>query len=376
MASEWMTMYTPRLKPSKTIPSQILFWMPFILILCGLLWLSKDNADKKAIALLDGSTSSSSNSSQSDYNISDSVISPIPPNVNIVYFGNSILFVNDCPSVIHEMILTATKNEGTVEKSSCLIGGATIASLWSKQCNNILKNFVSSYSDGKNRGAKVSLHGSHNWDYMILQDQTQAPAREWSRAVSADSLRRKYGPLLMLRNQTSSSEKSYTVPIIVQTAAYRKPGVMNSDDLGDFFQFTKLLAEGAKKYAKTLNQVILDNFRSGTGVTNGTASSKQKGIHSKKNAKFLKKYGARVAPVGEGYRLLHDKNPTLFQKLYGNDHYHPSTYGTWLQACIIFITCFRQVPPNFDESWLHGISTEDASTLRSAACEVTGLSCQ
>jgi hypothetical protein len=47
-----------------------------------------------------------------------------------------------------------------------------------------------------------------------------------------------------------------------------------------------------------------------------------------------------IAPVGEAYRYLHHHNPALWNKLYSWDDFHPSPHGTWLQACVIYCTCF------------------------------------
>jgi hypothetical protein len=88
---------------------------------------------------------------------------------------------------------------------------------------------------------------------------------------------------------------------------------------------------------------------------------------------------ARIAPVGEAYRYLRNNDNNLFQKLYSPDNYHPSQYGTWLQACVVFITCFQQVPPMFQPELManeNGIpSTEEAEILRQTACQITGIKC-
>jgi hypothetical protein len=63
---------------------------------------------------------------------------------------------------------------------------------------------------------------------------------------------------------------------------------------------------------------------------------------------------ARVAPVGIAYQYIRNQYPKLFNKLYSWDDFHPSPYGTWLQACILYITIFEPVlvePPKYNGNW-------------------------
>jgi len=64
--------------------------------------------------------------------------------------------------------------------------------------------------------------------------------------------------------------------------------------------------------------------------------------------------------VGEAYRYLHDTNKDLWHKLYSHDDFHPSPHGTWLQACVLFCTCFPGndadgvaaiLPPMYKPEW-------------------------
>ena len=119
------------------------------------------------------------------------------------------------------------------------------------------------------------------------------------------------------------------IPVIIQTAAYRFKGVQNSSDIGDFDNFTDAVAYGVREYQQSFNDVLFSEIRmKSSSLYNTTVENR----------------GARIAPVGEAYRYLRRTSPTLFEKLYQYDNFHPSGYGTWLEACVIYITCFRQEP--------------------------------
>ena len=50
--------------------------------------------------------------------------------LHIVYFGNSMIFKNDCPGMIEKMIVESTSDAGgipaNVTQDTCLVGGATL----------------------------------------------------------------------------------------------------------------------------------------------------------------------------------------------------------------------------------------------------------
>jgi hypothetical protein len=224
-----------------------------------------------------------------------------------------------------------------------------------------------SHSHTKSSSSSSSLHydiGSHtvqkmlqsrtNWDFIILNDHTQGPARLSSRKQTQRTLRTKYIPLILQQQQTK--DKSHTKVITIQTPAYQKEKIKDSDDLGNFVHFTDLLAEGTAAYVQTLRDA---------GLTN-----------------------AHVAPVGEAYRYIYNTNRTLWNLLYSWDHFHPSPYGTYLQICVLYCIMFQQCLPidynehywsysrymqPIDEEPLPKPTLEEAKELRRVACIVTGI---
>ena len=319
--------------------------------------------------------------------------------ISIAFCGNSMLYFNDSPRQL-ELMITISQSNTKVVQDSCLRGGATLSSLYEhgngmmtkfkttpakfqlhdifSSSSSILPSFVinpicsSSTTIGdENEATTTTSHryndhishydvGSHTveqmiqsrpqWDYIVLNDYTQGPARSASRQETQHALRTKYVPLILPNKDT-------TTVIVIQTPAYQQENIKDSSDLGNFIEFTDALAEGTKAYAETLQDA---------GIAN---------VH--------------VAPVGEAYRYLYNTNRALWNKLYSWDHFHPSPYGTYLQICVLYSTIFHTCIPMDtynDNYWLYSRcmqpvnedplprpSMEEANELRRVACMVTGV---
>jgi hypothetical protein len=289
-----------------------------------------------------------------------------PPEVAIAFAGNSMQYFNDCPRLVQQMIEEKLA-DATVYQDSCLRGGATLSSLW-KYGNGMAQKFsseaaliqidargdsetnVEKYDIGANTVDEL-LSSRERWDFFVLNDHTQSPARNDTMVQTETALRESYAPSILQHNVGTT--------ILIQTPAYRKPGLKESEDLGNFHEMTDLVAKGLLSYKETLEKEGIDD--------------------------------CRIAPVGEAYRYLHDNNKDLWEKLYSHDDFHPSPYGTWLQACVIFCTCFRDsqepVPPIYNSEWwevsrimqprneepLPRPTEEEAMELRAVACAICGV---
>jgi hypothetical protein len=300
------------------------------------------------------------------------------PKISIAFCGNSMLYFNDCPRLMEQMIAQG-QAPVTVIQDSCLRGGATLSSLYNHgngmqkkfatppatiQLKNLLLHSNTTCLVTEEEEAKeppnytdIPAGASHDvgaatvevllqstaWDYVVLNDYTQGPARLPTRKETQKALREKYVPLLLDTNATA---------ILVQTPAYKIPGLKDSDDLGDFISFSNLLAEGVQSYIETLQAAGIPD--------------------------------SRIAPVGEAYRYLYHTNLQLWKRLYSWDHFHPSPHGTWLEACVIYCTIFRTVPPEYNADWwqysrymqppdeepLPRPTEEEAKELRRIACKI------
>jgi len=164
----------------------------------------------------------------------------------VAFLGNSILYFNDCPRLLQHMM-----GSDSMIQESCLRGGASLSSLWNKgngmrnmfRCPNSRivrnrKNKENSNSDDEEEeyeydiGAptvKELLSDERGWDFVVMNDYTQGPARTTTRQESVQVLEQKYAPLLKTCD---------CVPVFLQTAAYRLESTKGAEDLGSTRNFT------------------------------------------------------------------------------------------------------------------------------------------
>ena len=150
-----------------------------------------------------------------------------------------------------------------------------------------------------------------NWDFVVLQDQSKAPAREkdWVRenvykpAYSLDSLRRLYNPQ-------------------GKTVFYMTWG----HHIDTYAEMQQRLAESYLEMTHRLN--------------------------------------AWCAPIGIAWKRIRTENPDF--TLYNPDHSHPSVQGSYL-AANVFCTVFFQKP--YTSGYLAGLSRNEALYLQQMAQE-------
>lgn len=280
--------------------------------------------------------------------------------IKVAFVGNSILFFNDCPRLVQQMLET---NFATVIQNSCLRGGASLVSLWKdgNGMHKVYRHADGSFHDDVGAPTVKALFEQDQWNFVILNDQTQAPCRQSTKQATKKILEEQYAALL---------EASGACPIFLQTAAYREKGLEKSDDLGDFEEFSDRLQVGYREYA----QFIRTQSSSSTALL-----------------------PCRVAPVGEAVRWLYRHDPALWQKVYAPDGFHFSPLGTWLEACVLYCTLIHEFPPDLDPAWWNNCrrvvrsnkvvvleekddddalvypTEEEASELRRVACLVCGV---
>jgi hypothetical protein len=237
----------------------------------------------------------------------------------VAFLGNSMLYFNDCPRLFEQMLMTRYVNK-KVRQDSCLRGGASLVSLWEKG-NGMGTKFATPpaalpNSNEYDIGAlTVQALLSEGTNVVVLNDHTKSPARTKTRQSALAILREKYLPLFKQQQQNNCN----LLVIFIQTPAYRFPNMLNTEDLGDFDEYTDRLAEGYREYMQLIKQ---DN-----------------------------QLDCRVAPVGEAFRWLRRENSKLWEKLYSWDNFHPSPHGTWLQACVLYCTLIREAPPMYQPTW-------------------------
>ncbi|CAB9516449.1 expressed unknown protein [Seminavis robusta] len=241
--------------------------------------------------------------------------------IRIACLGNSIQYYNDCPRLLERMLQEAAGGYyDEVYQNSCLRGGASIISLW-EQGNGMRNKFRThnalrpdgSYDIGAPTVKSLLEDKDHNkrFDFVVINDHTQSPAREASRTETVNLLKEDYVPLMV---------QSGATPVFLQTAAYRKVDIRGTSDLGDFDHYTKLLTEGYLLYKEKVDQAM-------------------------KELNPLSTQSTRIAPVGLAYARIYHSDQELWKQLYDGDNFHPSPHGTLLQAFVLYITMTQQEPP-------------------------------
>ena len=229
----------------------------------------------------------------------------------IAFLGNSILYFNDVPRTLEALCLCSGR---TLLHDCCLRGGATLTSLLAKG-NGMKKLFATpkarradgSFDVGAPTVGALLTDGAAAWDFVVMNDYTQGPARAESREESIQTLVEEYAPLLRACGAT---------PVFVMTHAYRAH-TKGSDDLGDTVSFTRRLRDGYHAYAAALAAALPGGQR------------------------------PLVCPVGVACAVVHDERPQLWAALFHTDDFHLSPAGSLLQAACLHCTLFRgeALPP-------------------------------
>jgi hypothetical protein len=225
---------------------------------------------------------------------------PVSKKIRVLFLGNSYTFVNNLPQLIKDVALA---QGDTLIFDSHLPGGYTF--------NNHCYNATSL--------TKIS---AGNWDYVVLQAQSQEPAFSPSQvnsqtlpfAIKLDSLVKQFNPCANT--------------VFYETWGRKFGDVANCPFYPPVCTYTGMqnrLKESYKLFADTVNDVM--------------------------------------APVGEAFRKVISTNTLI--NLYQSDDSHPSLEGSYLAACVFYETLFqRSVLSN---TFNPGISTNTLSVLNQAA---------
>jgi len=82
------------------------------------------------------------------------------------------------------------------------------------------------------------------WDFVVMNDFTQAPARQETREATLDIFRTYYATKL-----------SNSTVVLLETFGYVEERVNNSEDLGTFEEFQDALVEGYESYRGLLSEL-------------------------------------------------------------------------------------------------------------------------
>jgi PKD repeat protein len=197
----------------------------------------------------------------------------------VLFIGNSYTYVNDLPLMFYNLALST---QDTIVYSSSAPGGATF--------NNHTQNSTS-----------ISKIMEGNWDYVVLQEQSQLPSFPESQVVTEcfpyahilDSLINEYNPC-------------------AETVFYMTWGRKNGDASNCASWPPVCTYEGMDSLLRIrYTQMAVDN-------------------------------NAILSPVSVVWKHLRANNPTI--ELYSSDESHPSVAGTYAAACSFYASILRKDP--------------------------------
>jgi hypothetical protein len=155
---------------------------------------------------------------------------------------------------------------------------------------------------------------SGNWDFIVLQDQSQTPA------VLEDIFFDGAEELDDLIDETKA-----------QTVFYQTWGRRDGDKHNP----------GSCPNYKSMQKLLTKNYR-----------------------KAARKCDALLAPVGEVWSEVREADEQLGLELYKGDGSHPSRKGAFLAATVFYRTLFKQDPAKVP--FTAGLSDEEVATIREA----------
>jgi hypothetical protein len=210
----------------------------------------------------------------------------------VLFVGNSYTFVNDLPGMFVQL---AWSGGHAVQTGMSAPGGWRLA-------------------DHVGSADTLEKIKSAQWDYVVLQEQSEIPASEQARTAQMYPA---------ARQLVSQIRKSNATPIFFLTWAHRDGWPEN----------------GLNSYADMQLQINYGYL----GIA--------------------QELDVPIAPVGVAWSTIHSENPQL--DLWQQDGSHPTEQGTYLAACVFYAVIFRQSPEGL--KYHAGLSNEIAESLQTVA---------
>ena len=109
-----------------------------------------------------------------------------PRTLRIAFLGNSLTFFNDLPHLLQHILATTTTGIDDVKVGCCLRGGQSLPSLLTKGAD---MGRAKLQIGGRDMYATVEelLTAPGGWDYVVVNDHSQAPARDDAQPAIVDS---------------------------------------------------------------------------------------------------------------------------------------------------------------------------------------------
>jgi PKD repeat protein len=221
---------------------------------------------------------------------------------NVLFLGNSYTGVNNLPQLVKDVALSFGD---TIYSDQNTPGGYT-------------------YNLHTTNATSLAKIQAQNWDYVILQEQSQIPSLPQSITGSDYSV-----PHSVTLNNLIKANNPCT-----ETVFYMTWGRENGD------------ASFCAQYAPVCTYSGMQQELRNTYMF--MADSNQ----------------ATVSPVGVAWKTVRDSFPSI--QLYTGDGSHPNIFGSYLAACVFYATLYQKSP--IGSTFIPaGINTTDALNLQTVA---------
>jgi hypothetical protein len=214
----------------------------------------------------------------------------------VLFLGNSYTYVNDLPQIVSQL---ATNTGDVLLYDSNLIGGYTLQDHYSSSVslNKILSN---------------------EWDYIVLQEQSQRPSFPIPSAFM--------NGFLNLKSYIKQNKPC------AQITSFMTWGHENGDIQNCPTNPVACTYDG-------MQSLLTDRYMNTSSL-----------------------HEAEVTPVGVVWKFIRDNYPSI--PLYQSDGSHPSVAGSYLAACCFYTSLFRKDPTLITDNY--GLDATTASILRNA----------
>jgi hypothetical protein len=208
------------------------------------------------------------------------------PRVKVLFIGNSYTFGNDLPTLIAQ-IAEAAGEPARLDATMIAVGGATLKDHW-------------------NTAATRAAVQQGQWDYVVLQEQSQLP--------------------------------------IVDPAEMHRYVRLFDQEIRRAGAKTVLFLTWARQDAPASQQSLTDAYM-----------------------RIGRELRATVAPVGPAWQRARVARPSL--ELYEPDQSHPSLAGSYLAACVFYATIYHKSPAGVANTAGSALPDADAAALQRVAWE-------
>jgi hypothetical protein len=224
---------------------------------------------------------------------------------SVLFLGNSYTYTGNLPGTLYSLALAGGD---TIVYDSNTPGGYT-------------------FEGHSTNATSLSKIASRNWDFVVLQEQSQIPSFPPSQVASICY------PFAEVLVDSIRSNFECSEPIFFMTWGRRDGDQSNCANYPPLCTFEGMNGRLRESYL----EMTVDN-------------------------------NTTVAPCGAAWHRMWETNATFWNGLYSGDGSHPSNWGTYLNACVFYATIFRKSPVGIP--YYSSIGQTDAEALQQLAEEM------